>query len=536
MSTWKRARDASLALAVAAAALAGCSGGKSNEEGGAANASGSASKAPVSSGFPIVEEPIALKVFSRLDPQLKPYEEMYLFKEMEAKTNIRIQWDSPAITAAGERLNLLMSSNDMPDVILKSNASKQQISSFAAQGQLLPLDEYLDYAPNVTAILDANPEVRQAITSPDGHIYFLPTVYDYDARNVGRYPLINVKWLDKLKLSAPTTSDELLDVLRAFKSGDPNGNGQPDEIPYNAHTIDMAMIGIQGMFGLDQDIVGGVGFGANVEDGKVNLWADDDRFRDALHYFKQLYDEGLVDPEIFTQDDKLYFGKLADGRIGYTPLYQPRNAGEYAQDYDAITPIKGPSGDQLWPFLNFKASTIAFVMTKNNKYPEASMRWADYFYTDEGATLMYLGKEGETYDKQADGTMAYRKEILESSNGFENEMGKWTMFPGGGELGYYQEKHIRPTMEGTPMSGYIEKVRDYLPANRYSEPMMDPALSERYTQIMKDLGTYVKEMRAKFVLGNESFDKWDEYVRQLDRIGIKEAEQILTEQLGLAGQ
>ncbi len=132
--------------------------------------------------------------------------------------------------------------------------------------------------------------------------------------------------------------------------------------------------------------------------------------------------------------------------------------------------------------------------------------------------------------------MAYRKEILESSNGFENEMGKWTMFPGGGELGYYQEKHVRPTMEGTPMSGYIEKVRDYLPTNRYSEPMMDPAVSERYTQIMKDLGTFVKEMRAKFVLGNESFDKWEEYVNQLDRIGIKEAEQILSEQLGLAGR
>jgi putative aldouronate transport system substrate-binding protein len=292
------------------------------------------------------------------------------------------------------------------------------------------------------------------------------------------------------------------------------------------------MAGIQGMFGLDQDILAvEQGFGANIENGKVNLWADDTRFRDAMLFFKKLYDQRLVDPEIFTQDGSLYLGKLADGLIGFTPLYQPRNAGKYALDYDAITPIKGPNGDQLWTFLNPKASTISFVLTKNNKYPEASIRWADYFYSDEGATLMYLGKEGETYEKAPDGTLKYKKEIIESKNGFENEMGKWTVFPGGGELGYYKEKQLRPTMEGTPMPSYIEKVRNYLPKERHTLPIMDAAKSERYTQIMKDLATYVKEMRAKFILGNESFDKWDDYVKQLDKIGIKEAEQILTDEI-----
>src|SRR5690606_38145159 len=102
-----------------------------------------------------------------------------------------------------------------------------------------------------------------------------------DARNVGRYPLINMTWLNNLGLKAPTTADELIEVLTAFKTQDPNRNGKNDEIPYNAHTIDYAMVGIQGMFGLDQDLFGmAQGFGANIEDGKVNIWADDPRFRD----------------------------------------------------------------------------------------------------------------------------------------------------------------------------------------------------------------------------------------------------------------
>ena len=37
---------------------------------------------------------------------------------------------------------------------------------------------------------------------------------------------------DNLGLEAPTTVDELYDVLVAFRDNDPNGNGQKDEIPY----------------------------------------------------------------------------------------------------------------------------------------------------------------------------------------------------------------------------------------------------------------------------------------------------------------
>ncbi|AET59366.1 sugar ABC transporter periplasmic protein [Paenibacillus terrae HPL-003] len=43
-------------------------------------------------------------------------------------------------------------------------------------------------------------------------------------------PWINVEWLNKLGLSMPTTTKELKQVLIAFKTKDPNGNGQADEI------------------------------------------------------------------------------------------------------------------------------------------------------------------------------------------------------------------------------------------------------------------------------------------------------------------
>ncbi|TBL81968.1 extracellular solute-binding protein [Paenibacillus thalictri] len=532
MNTWKK--HALLALSASLAfQLAGCSSDGGNAGSGAAGNNGNTAPAAgedksgvANTGFPIVKNKIELKAFSRQDPQLGNYNDMYLWKTMEEKTNIHLNWDTPSLAnnASKERLNLLLSTGDLPDIILKNDLGVSQIQKFSSQGLFVPLEPYIDkYAPNVKAMLDKYPDVKQAITSPDGHIYFLPNVKDYLPSNVGRYPLINMKWLEKVGMQPPKTSDELLKVLIAFRDKDPNGNGKADEIPLSAHTIDFVTRTVANMFGLEYQYGYGNLFAANLENGKVNIWLDDDRYKETLQFLKQLYDQKLIDPEIFTQTDQIYFGKLADNRIGFTALYQPRNAGKYADQFDAIEPIKGPKGDQLWNFYNPRANSPAFLITKANKNIEASVRWADYFYSDEGATLIYLGKEGESYEKKPDGSLAFKPELLNSPNGLERELGqKWTYFPGDQAVGLFGEKQLRPTMEGTPMPTYIDKVKAYLPKVSYSAPMLPPEKQERANQITSDLETYVKEVRAKFILGTMTFDKWGEYTKQLEKIGLKE--------------
>jgi ABC-type glycerol-3-phosphate transport system substrate-binding protein len=67
------------------------------------------------------------------------------------------------------------------------------------------------------------------ITSPDGGLYSFPFYYS-DPTDPQCYAYwINKDRLDKLGLEMPTTPDELFDVLVAFRDGDPNGNGIPDE-------------------------------------------------------------------------------------------------------------------------------------------------------------------------------------------------------------------------------------------------------------------------------------------------------------------
>ena len=74
------------------------------------------------------------------------------------------------------------------------------------------------------------------ITAPDGHIYSFPWIEELGSgkrsiQAVDDIPLDKYEWLDELGLEIPTTTEELKEVLIAFKTQDPNGNGEADEIP-----------------------------------------------------------------------------------------------------------------------------------------------------------------------------------------------------------------------------------------------------------------------------------------------------------------
>ncbi len=73
--------------------------------------------------------------------------------------------------------------------------------------------------------------LRELMTQSDGHIYFM---FGFTYHMITRYSQIlwmNQEWLDALGLAQPATTDELYEVLIAFRDNDPNGNGVRDEIP-----------------------------------------------------------------------------------------------------------------------------------------------------------------------------------------------------------------------------------------------------------------------------------------------------------------
>lgn len=123
---------------------------------------------------------------------------------------------------------------------------------------------------------------------------------------------INTAWMEKLDLEVPETTEELKEVLIAFRDGDPNGNGIPDEI------------GIYGKrHGYGQDIIPCLMnsfLETSWNNGKMNSGLALDQktgekivapfaaegWKEGLKYLNDLFEDGVLAPNIFTDDEPTY--------------------------------------------------------------------------------------------------------------------------------------------------------------------------------------------------------------------------------------
>lgn len=118
--------------------------------------------------------------------------------------------------ADGDALNLLYASGELPDMIAYSGytgGAEKAIKDKIIQ----PLNDYMQYAPDLQAVLDSNDLYKKSSTTKDGDIIGFPFIRgdDYLLSSAGL--IIRQDWLDDLNLELPQTPDDLYEVLKAFK-------------------------------------------------------------------------------------------------------------------------------------------------------------------------------------------------------------------------------------------------------------------------------------------------------------------------------
>ena len=220
-------------------------------------------------------EKVSYNVWIRMRPMNGDAEKMDIFRIMEEKTNVHLNFEQIPQADWEEKVLLTLNGGvDLPDALYSGySLTSTQLLQFGGQGLLLPLNDLIDqYMPNFKAKLEAHPEVKAAITAPDGNIYSLPFCrFDGLTGQIPSNMFINKVWLDKLGLEVPTTIEELETVLTAFKENDCNGNGDPDdEIPmtFKFEGSQRDLGGLFGMFGYADNLYGGQHHFC-VDDGKV---------------------------------------------------------------------------------------------------------------------------------------------------------------------------------------------------------------------------------------------------------------------------
>ncbi|HOJ12100.1 MAG TPA: extracellular solute-binding protein, partial [Clostridiales bacterium] len=321
-------------------------------------------------GFPIVETPITLKIMARYRTGMADFKDMITWQEYEKLTNIKIDWIMIERASAGEKRNLALATGDLPDAFLKCNFSNSDLIKYGAEGTFIPLNDLIDkYAPNYQKAINDEvnfPDAKRAVTRLDSNIYsFIYLIHnDSVAVKVGPNMYINKKWMDAVGKGMPTTTDEFYDVLKAFKTGDPNGNGQADEIPWYVTGVS-GLDPLNGAWGLQNrgTRVGYIDFDENLK--KVRFYPADPKYKEMLQFANKLYNEKLIDEEMFTANLADLLAKGSKNMIGAFVAAGNQYVGpEHENDFVGLDyALKGPHGDQNWNANPSALTTGSFVIT-----------------------------------------------------------------------------------------------------------------------------------------------------------------------------
>ena len=405
MKLWKKTLAFTLAAGMAASMTACGDKGGSKTEPGVANTDTSQKKFSVMGGMSALS---------------KGYDDNEVLKSLQEDAGISIEWNCMSDSLA-EQVNIRIAGGELPDAFMGVGFSNYDLTNYGSDGTFIDLTPYLteEYMPNLTKILEENPDIRSAITMSDGCIYGLPAgekmgtagigaEEDYSIYTIPQFSMINKAWLDDLGLKVPTTLDELHDALKAFADNDMSakyyGNAPGSTIPMST--------------GFDQWCWGQnifyAGFGFTNwpndicndlilnDEKKAEFVCATDNYRKAVTYFHDWYAEGLMDQEMFSQDDKQLLAKCAQGYVGVSAWwYIDELMGDYADDYVFLPVLDGPDGSHNVTVRTGGGTNSGNLsITSECESPANLLKFFDQWYAPETVMQLQYGPIGTYFTEQ----------------------------------------------------------------------------------------------------------------------------------------
>lgn len=550
----KSVKTSGLALLCLALALAGCSGGNNNKGNGAsAEPSGSAAAgngdiAAPAGGFPIVAEKTTLKVMVMGDANVESFEDNEFTRWYEEKTNVHVEWEVVPPSNALDKLNLTLTSGNLPDVIMNFNVPAAQQAIYGQEGVFVELTDLIEkYGTETKKMFASDPLIKQIATAPDGKIYALPYVSDCYHCTVIQKLWIYTPWLEKLGLDMPTTTEEFHNVLKAFKEQDPNGNGKADEIPF-AGSIATPGNNIDNfvMNAFIYDNITHDNFGLLLKDGKIDAAFNKPEWKEGLLYLHQLYADGLIAPESLTMDNSQLKQLGENPGVPLLGVVSGLHMGNFTQfygesgrwlEYKAIPPLKGPQGVQIASNTPYTAVSGRYIITNAAKHPDVAMRWADAFYTQEVLLNGKYGREGIEWSKAdadqmgIDGKPALFQALTPTSGA--QKIHWYNSFPMNEtnefRLGWAvtDPDSVEPILyaETQKYEAFKNPNEDVIPPLYFTTEQ-----SNEIANLKSTIDGQVREMNARFILGDAKLDsEWDAYVERLNSMNLKRMLEIYQE-------
>lgn len=491
------------------------------------------------------EEQTNFSIFAGISALSPDNSEKPLVQQMNEAMGVTIEWNCVSGDTLTEKKNLILNAgSDLPDALMAASLTDSELLTYGGNGLLIPLEDYIneETMPNLMKIVEKRPEMLATCTMPDGHIYGLPGIsemgFEYTDGNtyyigaIPQFTAINTDWLEAVGMEMPTTVDELHDVLVAFRDQDVNGNGDPtDEIPLSFIFPEKNGSWCAGLGTLLAPF-GCTDYQADhraIEDGKVYYQAASEEYKNAIAYYHDWFEEGLIDIEIFSQDSSQYIakGNGEDPRLGVFVWWEiPEVVGEErAESYEYLPILEGPDGT-YGVNLNEMGTTShnSFSVTNACENPELLLKWVDQMYDPINSMQAIYGPIGVYWDEEPDENGCYSmRELKEGETAGELKskselLGPTEQLTEDYGTYYYLEDRAQERLNDLESFwfNYVDST-EYYPSVTYTADEIE-VINDK----LSDIKALTEEKVAHWLRDGGIEEEWDQYLQDLDNMGLQE--------------
>lgn len=458
------------------------------------------------------------------------YNEIEWVKEREKRTGVKVTYITPPVGQEDEKFNLMIASNDLPDIIeRKWREFPGGPEKAIQQGVIIELNDVFEqYAPSLKHILAENPEEDKEIKTDRGVYYMFPFLGIDDYVQTYRGPQIRGDWLEELGLEVPETIDDWTTVLTAFKEE----KGATAPLTFRDYTKQDSMLvstwSFISAYNTTRDFF--------QVDGAVKFGPLEPGYKDYLTLFNQWYKNGLLDPDYSAQDNSTMIAKITSGKSGAsidssggnmalvlsTIKQEDPDATYVAAPYPVLNRGDTPNFGQK-EFASSPGGSAA--ITTACKDVETAARWLDYGYSEEGHMLENFGIEGVTYN-MVDGYPQY-SELLTANPDFTlpQMLAQYARSCYNGPI-VQDPRYLEQYLAYDEQKSAIPVWTPHDSSKRMPLVTPTPEESSEFASIMNEIETYVKEMEMRFIMGQESLDNYEAFQEQLKKMNIDRALEI----------
>ncbi|MBP3359250.1 MAG: extracellular solute-binding protein [Clostridia bacterium] len=438
-------------------------------------------------------------------------------KKLTEETGIDVQFIHPPQGQAVEKFNILIASDELPDII-EYDWTKYPGGPEKAidDGVIVDLtDKIKEYAPNLYKYLKEHEEVDKLVKTDSGKYFAFPFIRGDRSLTTSAGLVVRKDWLDELNIDTPQTIDDWTNMLRLFKEK------KNAKAPLSVMPTAFTWNAFVGAYNTSR--------GFYVDDGKIKYGPMQPEYKEFLKLMNSWYSEKLLDQNFGTLDSKSLDSNILNGDAGATAGSIGSGIGRWLASatesgFDLVAvpyPTLNEGEKSEFGQIQNVVTDSQAAITSSCKNIESALKLLDYGYSDEGRMLYNFGIEGESYEVK-DEYPTYTDYITKNPDGLamSSAMARYMRSYACGP--FIQDVRYMEQYAALPQQQEALNIWSDTNASEHLLPILYVKQEEtnEMSKLSNSISTYENEMFLKFIMGVEPIDNFDEYVAQLKQRGI----------------